>query len=113
MTTPQVAAAMLAATCAFASTQALAHGHFFGPRVHFGVVVGGPLYYPPYYAPAYYPPAVVVPQSPPTYIERSDAVESEAQNVWYWCGDAKAYYPYVKQCPGGWQRVTPQPSPGG
>ncbi len=27
--------------------------------------------------------------------------------------ESKTYYPYVKECPGGWQRVTPQPAPGG
>jgi hypothetical protein len=105
---------LLAATALIGSTEALAHGHFYGPRVHFGVVVGGPPLYwhypPPYY---YAPPAIVVPASPPTYIEKNDASESNAQSFWYWCADARAYYPYVKQCAGGWQRVTPQAAPGG
>ena len=30
-------------------------------------------------------------------------------NMWYFCDEAKAYYPYVKTCPAGWQQVTPQP----
>ena len=106
----------LAATLG-ASAPALAHGHFGGPRVHFGFVFGGPAFYPaPYYYPPayyYYPPTVVVPPSPETYRERGDATnEDSTQNDWYYCADAKAYYPYVKQCPGGWQRVTPQPPPG-
>jgi hypothetical protein len=96
------------------SGPALAQGHFHGgPRVHFGFVFGGPLYYPPpyyYYPPAYYPPAVIVPPAPQTYIERGDAADSNsAQNDWYYCAESKAYYPYVKQCPGGWQRVAPSP----
>jgi len=52
---------------------------------------------------------VVIPDTP-VFIERSWA-ESEApapQVWWYWCTDARAYYPYVKECPGGWQRVAPQ-----
>jgi hypothetical protein len=86
--------------------------HQFGPRTHFGFVFGGPVYYPApyYYPPAYYhAPAVVVPRVPQTYIEKGDATPND---YWYYCAEAKAYYPYVKQCPGGWQRVTPRQPPG-
>lgn len=98
-----------------ASESALAHGG----RVRFGVFVGGPVfgpgyyYPPPYYYPPYYPPVVVAPASPPTYIEQgsAQAVPAPAQNDWwYYCADAKAYYPYAKECPAGWQRVAPQPA---
>lgn len=102
-----------------ANAPAQAHGH---GRVHFGLYFGAPLgwpgyygspyYYPPY--PYYYPPqVVVVPSEPPTYVEQSPAQAAPApqQYYWYYCPDAKAYYPYVKQCPGAWQRVTPQPPP--
>lgn len=108
---------------AVASAPALAWHH--GGHAHFGVFVGvpgywyPPYYYPPYYAPyypPYYPPVVVVPSSPPTYIEQggtqAQAPPSPApsqSNWWYYCADAKAYYPYVKECPAGWQRVAPQP----
>jgi hypothetical protein len=103
---------------AVASGSALAHG-----RVGFGIVVGGPVYWPgyypaPYYAPYsyYYPPAVVtVPVAPPTYVEQADEaapVQQQSQAYWYYCAESKTYYPYVKQCPGGWQRVAPQPQPG-
>lgn len=92
-------------------------------RVHFGLYFGAPLgwpddydgpryYYPPY--PAYYPPrVVVVPAEPPVYIQRSPAepASSAQPYYWYYCRDSGAYYPYVKQCPGGWQRVAPQPPP--
>ena len=27
------------------------------------------------------------------------------------CNDAKAYYPYVRQCPSGWVQVVPQTTP--
>lgn len=105
-----------------ASEAALAHGprHHARSRVHFGVFIGAPAfwYYPPpyyYYPPAYYyPPVVAAPASPPVYIERGDArpAPEQAQGYWYYCPEAKAYYPYVKQCAGGWQRVAPQPPPG-
>jgi hypothetical protein len=99
---------------AIASAPALAQHH--GGRVHFGVVIGAP-FYPWYYPPYYYPPAVVtVPAAPTTYIEQGSlqsVPERQSQGYWYYCAESKTYYPYVKECPAGWQRVTPQPAPGG
>ena len=116
------AALVLVMVGMMASGSALARDRGHGPHVRFGVVVGGPLwwgpgYYRPYYAPyyyypPYYPPVVSVPASPPVYIEQSNAQPAPGQAYWYYCADAKAYYPYVKECPGGWQRVAPQPPPG-
>lgn len=86
-----------------------------GVRGSVGVYVGpgwgwGPGWYPP---PYYYPPQVVVvpPSQPPVYIERQDEAmpHSEAQQYWYFCKSAKGYYPYIKECPEGWQKVLPQP----
>jgi hypothetical protein len=114
------------------SGQALAHGgrggggHGGGGHVRFGISFGVPLFWPNYYygPPAYYygPPAypyyyspAVEPASPPTYIERgAPAAEPSqpSQSYWYFCRESNAYYPYVKHCPGGWQRVDPQPPPG-
>lgn len=72
-------------------------------------------YYPRYYYPPYYyPPAVVnYPAEPQEYIERGEAAETAPQTSasWYYCADPQGYYPYVKQCPGGWQAVPPQPPP--
>jgi hypothetical protein len=98
-------------------------GHFGGARFgfYFGVPLYGlgyyPYYYPPYsYPPAYYPPAAYMPSSPPIYVEEDGAQPAPAQpsqqNWWYYCVDSKTYYPYVKECPGGWQRVAPQPPSG-
>jgi hypothetical protein len=107
-----------------ASVPALAHGGYYGrPRVSVGFAFGGPGYwghpgywgYPGYYYPPpyyYYPRAV--PAEPTVYIERGDAYAppEPSQGYWYYCPDAKAYYPYVKHCAGGWQRVSPTPPPG-
>jgi len=99
------------------STSALAWGHRGGPRVSFGVHFGVPLgYYSPWYPAYYYPgpyyypaPMVVQPPAPPTYVERSDTIP-EGAGTWYFCRESNTYYPYVKQCPGGWTRVPAQPS---
>ena len=93
---------------------ALAYG-FYGPRWYYP----HSYYYPAYYPPVYYPPVVSVPYSPPTYIEQGGPHAAPApqtspapQNYWYYCAESKAYYPYVNQCAGGWQRVSPTPPPG-
>lgn len=108
---------LLALVGAGASNTALAHHG----GVRFGVVVGAPFYpwwyYPPGYGYGYYPPAVItVPATPPTYIEQGSpqpVPAQQPQGYWYYCADSKTYYPYVKECPGGWQRVAPQPASGG
>jgi hypothetical protein len=83
---------------------------------------GAPFYGTPYYssAPAYYPP---VQSAPMIYTERSDIPQINSHEApinsaqvaqgdwWYFCADAKAYYPYVNQCPEGWLRVAPQSPP--
>jgi len=84
------------------------HYHHGGPRVHFGVMIGpawSPWYYPP---PVYYPP-VVIERSPPVYVEQPAAAPAPQTSYWYFCPEAQGYYPYVKECPGGWQKVLPQP----
>jgi hypothetical protein len=99
-----------------------------GGHVRFGVTIGpywgpgyyppSPYYYPPYYSPyypSYYQP--MASQAPQVYIEQQPAlvaapdapVAAAPVNYWYYCAKAKGYYPYVKACPSGWQRVLPQP----
>ncbi len=102
-----------------AAGPATAHGYRYGPRVSFGFVFGPPVFwgspYPYYYYPPayYYPPMAAVPAEPTVYIERPDntraAPERTRQDYWYYCPEAEAYYPYVKQCAKGWQKVPPQP----
>lgn len=86
------------------------HGHW---RTHVGVYFGGP-FWPGWYYPPYYPPvvAVPVPTSPPVYIEREPASATPPQtSYWYWCDNPQGYYPYIKNCPGGWKKVEPGPPP--
>lgn len=91
------------------SSSAWAHGS----RARVGVVIGGPLWWggwgypPPYYGP---PQVVVVPPPQPTvYIEQAPPAAPAGQQYWHYCPSAKGYYPYVRECPEGWQKVLPQP----
>lgn len=103
------------------------HGNHFRARVGVGVYIGPgfvygyPRYgYPaPYYYPGYYPPVVA---SSPQYIEQGpdgnpvvvpEDAGAPAQTWWYRCDSPPGYYPYVKDCPGGWQQVPAQPPAGG
>ena len=90
------------------------HRHHSHGRISLGFHFGVPLgwYHPWYYAPPpvyYYPAPVVQPPAPTVFVERSDVVPEGAAS-WYFCRESNTYYPYVKQCPGGWQRVPTQPS---
>jgi hypothetical protein len=76
------------------------------------VFIGMPFWYPygyypyPYdYAYPIYSPPVVQESSPPVYVEPAP------QQYWYYCQSLQGYYPYVRECPGGWQQVLPQPPP--
>ena len=93
------------------------HGGYRG-HVGVGVYFGAPLWYgyygpsyfnPYYYDPYYYPPYSSA--SPPVYIEQGHPAPAPApsQGYWYYCLESKSYYPYVQQCPGDWQRVSPTP----
>ncbi|HEY8117867.1 MAG TPA: hypothetical protein VIE91_01370 [Methylophilaceae bacterium] len=93
------------------------HGHvgigfYFGPGAYYGHPYYPYAYPYPYYA---YPPVIVTPapQAPPLYIEQgTQAPEQSASRqdyYWYHCDKPEGYYPYIKACPGGWQKVLPDP----
>lgn len=109
----------------------LHHGHPWHhgdhrPRLNLSI---GPIYrpwiYPPYYYdPFFYRPRwnnrpVIIEQpAPQIYIEQPQVLSQsaptrqlEVSNYWYFCESAQAYFPYVNECAGGWQRVVPQPPP--
>ena len=123
---------VLAAVLLAGAGSAWAGGRVYGSV---GVYVGPGAYWGPGYPrPYYYPwptirasiricmatrstmpaPVVVVPSTPQVYIEQSDVAaepaENAAQQYWYFCKGSNKYYPYVKECPGGWQKVLPQPA---
>lgn len=103
----------LCAAGLLAAPDASAHGG--RARLSVGFHFGAPLYWhpwPAYYyypAPVYVAPSVVHVSPPPVYVERYEAPASDQQGWWYYCASARGYYPYVKECPGGWQKVPPAP----
>jgi hypothetical protein len=93
-------------------------GRGYGPRYGGGLWIGpgwGAWWWPPAYwgfpYPYYAGPPVVVEQSPPVYVQ--PAPQPEETYYWYYCQNPQGYYPYVRQCSGGWTKVAPSPaSPG-
>ena len=86
------------------------HGWHHGP--HWGWYAWGPWWGHPYGYPYYgYPYPYYYPY--PSYESVVPVPAEPQQSYWYYCQDAKAYYPYVQSCPGGWTRVVPQTGTGG
>ena len=99
-----IALAALGAALAPATAQAEWRRHCcWGPGP--GPWFWGP--YPYYYA---YPPPVYV-EPPPAVIMVPQQAQPQVQQppTWYYCAEAKAYYPYVQSCPNGWQAVPATP----
>lgn len=92
---------------------------YVGPPVDWAWHYPPPSYYYPY--PYYYPPVIMAPSAPPVYIEQGQASEAEQppvqpqaqSNYWYYCNNPDGYYPYIKQCPGGWKKVPNAGQPQG
>lgn len=103
----------------FVASLVLLLGYSLPSQAHFrGGVWIGPVWGPGWYGapygygypyPYYSAPPVVIQQQPQEYIQQPAA--QPEQQYWYYCTAAKAYYPYVKQCPGGWSKVVPTPAP--
>jgi hypothetical protein len=92
------------------------HHHHGAAFVGFGVGFAYPwswYYPPPYYYPGYYySQPVAYPAQPVTYVEQGAApAPAEPAGWWYYCEASRTYYPYVKECPSGWQRVPALPPP--
>lgn len=85
---------------------------YYGPQV----VYASPLYarattvVQPYYAEQTYVPPPAVSMPPPPYIAQTAPVESASGQWWYFCKKPSGYYPYVRECPSGWEKVSPTPS---
>jgi len=92
-------------------------GHHHHHHGHTAVFVGaGAVGFAPWWGyPAYgvsgaYPAYGVVgayPAAPLQYIEKGDG-SAPAEVEWFYCRSLNAYFPYVAECPGGWERVLPE-----
>ena len=103
---------------------------YFGLGVAAGAILSYPYYsypYYPYYSYPYYDPYVYAPAYSPRviYRQRGDAytdeegysepatTRSSSGGTWYYCRQSNAYYPYVKRCSGGWEKVPAIPPSSG
>jgi hypothetical protein len=105
----------LAAAGALLCGAALADGH---GRFGFGINIGIPLWGPGYYSPGpygYYPYQPMMAPYAPAYVQQApqyappQAMPQASAGAWFYCAESKSFYPYVRECPGGWQRVSPTP----
>ena len=131
-------ATMLLTLSAATQTVAASDRHFRGPRISFGFGIGfGPFAYPypsaysrNYYPASYYPyqsiyyPEVMVETvvtPAPVYVRQTEVVSTrplQSQQIqpevsvnggdWYYCHKPDGFYPSIKACPSGWQRVLAQ-----
>ncbi|MGO8987283.1 MAG: hypothetical protein ACLQGU_22330 [bacterium] len=95
------------------------HGYYHGFYGRFGYGWWGypywwdypyyPYYYPysyPYYDP-YYDGGYGEPPVPPQGVTPPAESGQQQPSYWHFCQNPEGYYPYVKECPGGWMKVVP------
>ena len=87
---------------------ALAYGGHGGFR---GGIWIGPVWGPSWggYYPYYSAPQVIIERPNVGYYIPPAPRQAEEPAFWYYCKKPEGYYPYVKQCPGGWMKVVPKP----
>ncbi|MFA7268763.1 MAG: hypothetical protein WC073_05425 [Sterolibacterium sp.] len=80
------------------------------PRVVYAPPVYAPAIVQPYYVEQAYanPPVVSLPPPPPNVAQILPPEVASGQ-WWYFCKKPAGYYPYVKECPNGWEKVSPTP----
>ena len=99
---------------------------WFGFGVAADAILGYPYYYQTYpYYPAYDPywygydpayntsPGVIYhePEYEPDQDDESTGDSANGSGYWYFCRKSNAYYPYVRKCAGGWEKVPALPPP--
>ncbi len=88
-------------------------GNYYGPGFYspYGYRAYGHAdsFFRPYYYT--YPPVVTAPSRSPVYIQQQPEpkLAQPKTNYWYYCQYPQGYYPHIKECPGGWTQVAPQP----
>jgi len=83
---------------------------YYGPPVTYWpygpVTTLGPAYYPD---PNYVNPPVASIPPPPQGASQVAALSMPGSEWWYFCKDPNGYYPYVRECKTGWEKVSPTP----
>jgi hypothetical protein len=74
----------------------------FGFSPFAGIPSGSQSPYPAY---PYAPPLVIQPEPGVS----AQQAASPATTYWYYCAETNGYYPYTRQCPGGWRGVPTTP----
>ena len=93
---------------------ALVLGAALYPQPVYGTVPYYTPYYGPYPAPyyaPYYPPVTYTEPAPTVYVNPPpppQVAQAPASDDWYYCKASNGYYPYIRECPSGWQRVPPR-----
>lgn len=86
-------------------------GNYYGPVFYspYGYRAYG--HADPFFRPYYtYPPVFTAPSRSPVYIQQPEPKLAQPKtNYWYYCQYPQGYYPHIKECPGGWTQVAPQP----
>ena len=87
-------------------------GNYYGPGFYSSYGYRAYGYADPFFRPYYtYPPVVTAPSRPPVYIQQQEPKLAQPKtNYWYYCQNPQGYYPHIKECPGGWTQIAPQPS---
>ena len=80
---------------------------YYGPQIVYAPPAYGPVVQP-YYEQSYVIPHAVSLPPPPANLVQGPSAEASG-GWWYFCRSPGGYYPYVKECPGGWAKVSPTP----
>ncbi|MCX7171356.1 MAG: hypothetical protein NTY41_14020 [Proteobacteria bacterium] len=85
--------------------------YYAPPPVVYAPPVYAPVAVQPYYVEPTYvsPPMVALPPPAPPYAAQSQPTETPGGQWWYLCKKPAGYYPYVRECPSGWEKVSPTP----
>ena len=83
---------------------------YFGPQVSYWPYGPANTVGPTYYVDPIYvaPPLASIPPPPPGASQVS-ALGMPGSEWWYFCKDPNGYYPYVRECQSGWEKVSPTP----
>lgn len=94
-------------------------GFLLGTAVLYSALQPRTVYYEPVYVPPpYIPPTTIYLEqaplppnvsAPPPLAASGPVQEIRTGQWWYFCKKPADYYPYIRECPTGWEKVSPTP----